>query len=622
LAAPDLTIAGLPQVRLSSLEAHSSLLTTLHPFTKAKTTLHLSEEDDYIKVDTINEQGPTVGLRSTYSVTQSPPQISSLILPRLSYPTISSKPLFKRGFLQLASPELTSQSFPTAYIAQGTFPETAKAFGQEDNLQSPLLQTYQLVQQGSSHFKLSGSTALPLGGEQPPQAPPSRYQSLPSPTGSTTPIEATPSPQFDRPSLPLTGSNLSRLEGSSLSSDQLSEAVSSELNPESDRDNDQQGQDSASKSVMPENTVLQMRHILRRNRHYIDADLSSNPRGAQTYAAFRQKALAVLDEPRVSDWSESKAFEVQHTINEYKAENEATFLFFLWKALLNDTRSVLQRPLTEPRTKDEEEWMAQSWTKDHLRYKFNIDFPPDSIAPIQCNDQFERKLLANVPRVAVPKPDIAFSVYQDGFTETECEVFEQVGCSLTGLGSYHTFAAVEAKSMNASLEEAENQCIRSGAAIVYNRRKFNQFGAEQLAKASKPSLAQSGPASAPQPTQQPFVSSSPTAAGHAPTQKDGKIDTSTLAFAFAVGPNQSKLYMNWDLEQDGAVYWHMHRLKSYDYDDLAHLTALHHDLDNVLDWGVGKRKRKLHEQVLRIIKNNILPSEAAPSSKKRKKDEG
>ena len=437
-----------------------------------------------------------------------------------------------------------------------------------------------------------------------------------------------PSPQ-DNPSLPLTQANLFLLEGSQSSSSVVSAEVS-EAGSQSQRGTDRRSQQSQSTNEM---TVMQMRHLLERNRHFINHRFTDNTEGAEKCKAFKEAGYKIINAKRASDWSPGKALEVQETIHSYQNEPEATFLFFAWHALLNKSRHIYQRPYEEERSTDMEHWMEQAWTKDHLRYKLNIDFVRDSVPPLTSTNDYENKLLSNTPRVANPKPDIAFAVYKDGFTPEEREFFDQNGCSLTGNGSYHEFASLDVKSINASIEEAENQCARSGSAMVFRRRKLNDL----YTKCPQPSITQpsnqptidqpslmqpiSIQASALQQTSHQPSSNQPSSLPPPSTETKSKIKLDTFVFTLAFGTSQAKLFVNWDLDQDRSTEWHMHVLRSYDYDKLVDLTQLHHDIDNIMEWGVGKRKERIQKQTAWIIENNVVPSVSKRSPQKRKLEE-
>ena len=409
-------------------------------------------------------------------------------------------------------------------------------------------------------------------------------------------------------------------------------AEASEAGSQSQLSTDQASRHSQSTDEMA-SSVMQMRYLLQRNRHFINDRFTDNPDGADRCKAFKEAGLNIINAKRVSDWSPEKALEVQGIIYTYQNEPEATFLFFVWHALLNESRHTYKRPYEEERSAAMERWMEQSWTKDHLRYKFNIDFARDSLPPLVPANDYEKKLLSNTPRVANPKPDIAFAVYMDAFNPTERELFDQNGCSLTGNGSYHEFASIDAKSINASIEEAENQCARSGSAMVFSRRKLNALYAQcfqpsitqpsKQISSNQPSLTQSSSIQAPilQQTLTQPSSNQPSSLPPPSTETKSKIKLDTLVFTLAFATSQARLFVNWDLDQGSSTQWHMHLLRNYDYDKLSDLTLLHHDIDNIMDWGVTKRKGRIQEQTAWIIQHKVFPSVSKRSPQKRKLEE-
>ena len=153
---------------------------------------------------------------------------------------------------------------------------------------------------------------------------------------------------------------------------------------------------------------------------------------------------------------------------------------------------------------------------------------------------------------------------------------------------YDVFFVLEAKFINASLEEAENQCLRSGCAMVNTRRVLNNAATLQQAPKQQATLSSSVPG--------------PTAAT-APLPSPSSADMDSFAFTMALGPQDARIFANWALvEANGGVEWHMHQLRHYNFRSLDEVNRLHHDMDNILDWGVSSRKRKVVELCRNIEK--------------------
>ncbi|KAK4691407.1 hypothetical protein P7C71_g5588, partial [Lecanoromycetidae sp. Uapishka_2] len=569
------------------------------------TAVYISEEDEYVRVD-VEGQKPDLIVRHGVL----PARLVAYIMQAVSNPPHVQASVREQDNLG-TSPRFHNE---TEIITQ----EQGRILNQA-SVNADCACSTRIEQQPSLELKtihnVSNEQSPPLPAQSQQSEDRTRVDRTSHSSREQTPAKESPylSPQ-DTPSLPLTQANLFRLGGSQSSSSVVS-AEASEADSQSQRGNtDQRSQQSQSTDEMT-GTPMVMRQLLKRNQHFIDHQFVNNPEGAERCKAFTEAGLKIINGTRKSDWSPEEAVKSQETIFTYKNENEATFLYKVWHTLLGEKRIAYQEPNDEEIREEREHWMESSWTKDYLRYKFNIDFARDSVPHLIYADGYEKTLLSNTPRVANPKPDIAFAVYEDAFTPTERELFDQTGCSLTGNGSYHEFASLDAKSMNASIEEAENQCMRSGSAMVSSRRKFNKLYAQSPQQLNQPAIDK------PSSTQQspnPSSSNQPSSTPPPSTETKSKIKTDTLAFTFAFATSQARLFVNWDLDQNGITNWHMHLLRDYNYNKLSDVSQLHHDIDNIMDWGVGKRKLKIKKQTDWIIQKESVPSVFKRSPKKRK----
>ena len=208
-----------------------------------------------------------------------------------------------------------------------------------------------------------------------------------------------------------------------------------------------------------------------------------------------------------------------------------------------------------------------------------------------------------------PKSDVAFGIYETAFSLHRREILNNHYCNLTGLRLYGVFFAIEAKCMNASIEDAENQCLRSVCAMVSTIRRLNQ-AADPARKVAAAATASASSSSAPLPTS-------------SLTMVYPEADMDSFAFTLAVGSQCANMFVNRALGMDSedTVQWHMHCLQAYSFrkpDDLNHLR---HDMNNVLDWGLSARKDKIINCC-----TNICDSEIIQQSRKRQRtdreDEG
>ena len=80
------------------------------------------------------------------------------------------------------------------------------------------------------------------------------------------------------------------------------------------------------------------------------------------------------------------------------------------------------------------------------------------------------------------------------------------------------------------------------------------------------------------------------------------------------------MFVNWALEMDANdennVQWYMHELRVYSYFNLDDLAQLHHDIHNIMDWGLTTRKADVENLCEKILSREALQ----PRAKKQKKN--
>ena len=352
------------------------------------------------------------------------------------------------------------------------------------------------------------------------------------------------------------------------------------------------GYASESGSTHPAHTMVgtpyQVRDMLNRNMLFYNEREVAEASGAALIASAR----GILSKKRGSDWSKEKRLQVMQGIEDYSQELEATFVVNLMKHLHGDTRKVPRdKPLSDTDFEQEYNWIEAAWKKDHLRLRYNVNFLTDCLPQIHTGDAYLDKLIEEVPRVENSAPDVAFGIYQTAFSLLEREILNNQHCNLAGPRLYGVFFAIEAKCMNASIEEAENQCLRTGCAMVSTSRRLNQAANS----APKATASASSSSSAVLPTSS-LTTVYPTA------------DMDSFAFTLAVGSQCANMFVNWALEMDSddTVQWHMHYLQSYDFRKPDDLNQLHHDMNAVLDWGLSARKDKIIDCCTKVYDSGII----------------
>ena len=95
-----------------------------------------------------------------------------------------------------------------------------------------------------------------------------------------------------------------------------------------------------------------------------------------------------------------------------------------------------------------------------------VNFCADCIPLIHTGIAFWDKLVAEAPRVENPKPAMAFGIYKTVFPPFYQEILNNHRCNLAGPKLCDMSLSFDAKCMNALIDEAENQCTRSGCTMV------------------------------------------------------------------------------------------------------------------------------------------------------------
>lgn len=273
----------------------------------------------------------------------------------------------------------------------------------------------------------------------------------------------------------------------------------------------------------------------------------------------------------------------------YAQRNEVTWIVHFWRALQNPERYVRQRDehgsLVEP-----EIWGAATWFQDGLDDNWDQPLNTGSLPTLEIDDANVLELLDSLPRVTTPKPDIAFGLRHDEFTQIEKVVNNRyhmyAGVSESIL---HPFFIVETKTRG-TIEETENQCCRGGAALV--------CAARQMIHDSDPDASQDGP------------------------------DIQSIAFSLALVPTLAHIFVHWaHIDTHGGLVYHMHYVTGFPLRNKDSLVDLFRAVNNILDWGTDERKtfikgvlKKLHDlKEKEAGKGSEKQAEKGPSKRKRAK---
>ena len=253
---------------------------------------------------------------------------------------------------------------------------------------------------------------------------------------------------------------------------------------------------------------------------------------------------------------------------EYERSNEDTFVREFMAALLRDDRER------------NEDWAKTSWDQDGLKRAWNQLFQKHCIPQILTPDALTKKVLNANPRIKDPKPDLTFGISSRLFSEEQLKTnrayYQQTAICPGDL--WHPFCLVEAK-MKGTVEEAEYQCVRGGAALVNTGQQLQYLSGVDA------------PPAAP--------------------------DKQTTTFSLAVTPSIVVLHVHWAEIVNGETLFHMHHVHSYALKNKGVGPQLRHDLDNILDWGTLTRKRqvdKILDNIATRVKNDTIRALPTPST--------
>ncbi|KAI4181542.1 MAG: hypothetical protein LQ348_005004 [Seirophora lacunosa] len=354
-------------------------------------------------------------------------------------------------------------------------------------------------------------------------------------------------------------------------------------------------------------SVSDVRNLVEQNHMYVD-DPGARARGY----SLVQKAKAILDERRLSKMTGEEADDVLDTIQFYSTKNEKTLLVNVWQLLVKKTRFCKKKLASgeEEILSPEEEigasrWIERTWrAEDKLWTKWDATFMSDSLPEIaETETPGLDQLLKDVPRVAKPVPDICIGFDKAAFPEELMAVLQRFRFTVTK-DQWISIFALDAKGADEPIAVATNQCCRSGAAMVKRCRDF--FKATNAWLSVPPSQDQ-GVNHAAQPTRPIRPAKSSHAQQGAVRVTYPRPDMQSFAFSAALNPEQVILYVHW-AEETGpdTEVWQQTRLRDYSLHDADAVQLLHCHIDNILDWGVATRKRRVEAQCERFTKHYAM----------------
>ena len=142
----------------------------------------------------------------------------------------------------------------------------------------------------------------------------------------------------------------------------------------------------------------------------------------------------------------------------------------------------------------------------------------------------------------------------------------------------HTFFVVEAKS-DGDFQEGITQACRNGAAMVKAHRDLKAHAKRNAAPVSQ-----------------------------------GFADDSTTAYSMVLCPQIATIYVHWAEVALERIIYHMHLAASYAIEEKENIEKLRAAINNILDWGLGERKRAIEVTLMALQNSKQLSRGKGPQS--------
>ena len=290
------------------------------------------------------------------------------------------------------------------------------------------------------------------------------------------------------------------------------------------------------------------------------------------YPDFQQHINSIIDRERGSVMRPESLRKAKQFRLENATSNETSYFANLKPLVIKDERMVQ----TSKRTfEDAAKWVLKSYHSDELDVRQNVMFVKD-ILPKKAGTAEKEKILG----LTTPQPDWVYGLKRVRFSNATPAQLGIEAAALIGIapGLIHPFFVMENKSCEDPIEDAENQAIRSGAALVAARRRLNGI-----------------------------------AKGPDNENDEGTTGADFHSYAFSCSwvPQMANLHVHWqEQREDGSSIYHMNLLRLYAFARAKEMSDFRHDLHNILDWGTSlTRKTAIESLVAKIVAKHSTASE-------------
>ena len=320
----------------------------------------------------------------------------------------------------------------------------------------------------------------------------------------------------------------------------------------------------------------------------------------EKYPTLQTFVEQIVFAERGSSMKAESAQRIRKWRQENKTTDELTYFTELKEMIIKKGREK------ETTFAGEVQWVYKSFDDDEMVWKANCIFTR-GVLPKAVEEAEKRLGLTN------PQPNHVYGIKKPQWADPINKSLSEQVKAFIGVvpGIHHPWFAIENKSSQDPIEDAETQAIRSGAAMVRALRELKKRAA------AKTTLEKSGIIDSTvsaqgrdEPIRQPEDPSElqEQTALNLPTKLEGERpgpDFDCLAFTCSWVPQMANIHVHWyELLEDGESLWYMNVLRGYLFlakDDMKHFRA---DVHNILDWGITeKRKQGLRDMIKAIAAN-------------------
>ena len=313
-----------------------------------------------------------------------------------------------------------------------------------------------------------------------------------------------------------------------------------------------------------------------------------------------QEARRIVNGPRHSKMGVPESEELSETASGLSLDDELTFLAGVWNLVIGTHRTV--KDMDVP---DKLVFVETAWGKDHLKCNWSSPFAANITPPLRYADPEMEAWISYVPKLKNSVPDLTYGYHEDTFTPDQMNANDTINGEICRR-NWHPFLIVEAKSIDLPVFQGVAQALRAAAATINLKRKLVEEAKSPVIAESSNTQQHNSSASTVEDDTAPAI---PDPNSSAPEPISGqyryKADMSSFIFTFVICPEYARLYIAWAEEvwtdnnhNKPGINYHMHALRSYYFSDGGEpWAAIRHDLNNIMDWGVGPRKT----QVLNLL---------------------